>query len=113
MKYLHNLLESYWNQWTKAYLNELREHRKNRKNFNSIIKFGDIIFIQNHNAKRNVWKLGKVVQLFTSKRSKRSCCNRNKYIIRIHYISISIDPLTNYTHLKLHLMNQLLKRNLT
>ena len=28
---------------------------------------GDIVFIHNHNAKRNVWKLGKVVRLFTSK----------------------------------------------
>ena len=28
---------------------------------------GDIAFIHNHNAKRNVWKLGKVVRLFRSK----------------------------------------------
>ena len=39
----------------------------NQKNVNSIIKLGDIVFIHNHNAKRNVWKLGKVVRLFTSK----------------------------------------------
>ena len=68
IKYLHNLLESYWNQWTKEYLNQLREHHTSRKNVNSIIKLGDdIVFIHNHNAKRNVWKLGKVVRLFTSK----------------------------------------------
>ena len=67
MKYLHNLLESYWNQWTKEYLNELREHHTTGKNVNSIIKLGDIVFIHNHNAKRNVWKLGKVVRWFTSK----------------------------------------------
>ena len=30
-------------------------------------KLGDIVFIHNHNAKKNVWKLGKVVRLFTSK----------------------------------------------
>ena len=67
IKYLHNLLESYWNQWTKEYLNELREHHTTGKNVNSIIKLGDIVFIHNHNAKRNVWKLGKVIRLFTSK----------------------------------------------
>ena len=67
IKYLHNLLESYWNQWTKEYLNELREHHTTGKNVNSIIKLGDIVFIHNHNAKRNVWKLGKAVRLFTSK----------------------------------------------
>ena len=39
----------------------------NQKNVNSIIKLGDIVFIHNHNAKRNVWKLGKVVRLFKSK----------------------------------------------
>ena len=67
MKYLHNLLESYWNQWTKEYLNELREHHATGNNVNSIMKLGDIIFIHNYNAKRNVWKLSKAVRLFTSK----------------------------------------------
>ena len=32
IKYLTNLLESYWNQWTKKYLSELREQHKTRKN---------------------------------------------------------------------------------
>ena len=67
MKYLHKLLESYWNQWTKEYLNKLRENHTTGKNVNLIIKLGDIVFIHNHNAKRNVWKLGKVVRVFTSK----------------------------------------------
>ena len=31
IKYLHNLLESYWNQWTKEYLNKLREHHATGK----------------------------------------------------------------------------------
>ena len=57
MKYLQNLLESYWNQWTKEYLNEFRQHHTTEKNFNSIIKLGGIVFIHNHNAKRNIWKL--------------------------------------------------------
>ena len=67
IKYSHNLSESYWNQWTKEYLNELREHHTTGKNVNSIIKLGDIVFIHNHNAKGNVWNLGKAVRLFTSK----------------------------------------------
>ena len=66
MKYLHNLLESYWNQWTKEYLNELIEHHTTGKMLIQLL-LGDIVFIHNHNAKRNVWKLGKVVRLFTSK----------------------------------------------
>ena len=47
IKYLLKLLESHWNQWTK-------EHHTTGKNVNSIIKLGDIVFIHNHNAKRNV-----------------------------------------------------------
>ena len=31
IKYLHKLLESYWNRWTKEYLNELREQHTTRK----------------------------------------------------------------------------------
>ena len=38
----------------------------NQKNANLIIKLGDIVFIHDHNAKQNVWKLGNVVRLFTS-----------------------------------------------
>ena len=67
MKYSHNLLESYWHQWTKEYLNELGEYHTTRKNVNLIMKLGDIVSIHNHNTKRNVWELGKVVRLFTSK----------------------------------------------
>ena len=46
---------------------KLREHNTTGKNVDSIIKLGDIVLIHNHNTKRNVWKLGKVVRLFTSK----------------------------------------------
>ena len=67
MNYLHNLLESYWNQWTKECLNELREHGTTDQNVNLVIKIGYTLFIHNHNAKRNIWKLGKVVRLFTIK----------------------------------------------
>ena len=35
-------------------LNELREHHTTGKNVNSLIKLGNIVFIHNHNAKRNV-----------------------------------------------------------
>ena len=38
MNYLHNLLESYWNQWTKECLNELREHGTTDQNVNLVIK---------------------------------------------------------------------------
>ena len=41
-KYLHNLLESYWNQRTKEYLNEWRKHHTTG-NVNSIIKLGDTV----------------------------------------------------------------------
>ena len=38
MNYLHNLLESHWNQWTQECLNELREHGTTDQNVNLVIK---------------------------------------------------------------------------
>ena len=67
----------------------------NQKNVNSIIKLGDIVFIHNHNAKRNVWKLGKVVRLVTSKNQ-----NIRAATVRIynqnplyHYINRPVNEL--------------------
>ena len=87
MNYLHNLLESYWNQWTKEYLNDLREHGTTDQNVNSVIKIGDTVFIHNHNAKRNIWKLGKVVRLITIKDK-----NARAATVKIH----SQNPLYQY-----------------
>ena len=98
MNYLHNLLESYWNQRTKEYLNDLREHGTTDQNVNSVIKIGDTVFIHNHNAKRNIWKLGKVVRLFTIEDH-----NARAATVKIHnqnpLCQYIIDPLATYTHL--------------
>ena len=76
-------------------INELQEHHTTGKNVNSIIKLGDIVFIHNHNAKRNVWKLGKVVRLVTSKNQ-----NIRAATVRIynqnplyHYINRPVNEL--------------------
>ena len=62
----------------------------NQKNVNSIIKLGDIVFIHNHNAKRNVWKLGKVVRLFTSKDQNVQAATVKIYNQNLLYQCISL-----------------------
>ena len=50
-------------------------------------KIGDIVFIHNHNAKSNVWKLREVVWLFTSKGQ-----NAQAATVKIH----TQNPLYQY-----------------
>ena len=61
MKYLHSLLQYFWNSHKQEYLKELREYYTIAKENKNVIRLEDIVLVYNHNAKRKEWKLGKVV----------------------------------------------------
>ena len=65
--YLTKKLTHFWNRWHREYLSGLREvHRIHNGVPNRIAK-GDIVLIQEENAKRNDWKLGIVEKLISGK----------------------------------------------
>ena len=51
----------FWKRWYKEYLVDLREHHKLHKpKDGERIEIGDVVLVEEENAKRNSWKLGRV-----------------------------------------------------
>ena len=62
MKYLHTLIQHYWNSWKIEYLNKLPEYHRCRKEVDALINVGDIVLVEDPVLKRNYWKLGKIMK---------------------------------------------------
>ena len=60
MKYLITLQIRFWKQWSTMYLNELREHHKNRKSTSVCreIQEGELVTVQEDNLLQEQWKMG-------------------------------------------------------
>ena len=60
MKYLITLQKRFWKQWSTTYLNELREHHKNRESTSVCreIQEGELVTVQEDNLPRGQWKMG-------------------------------------------------------
>ena len=63
MKYLHTLIQHYWNHWKIEYLKELRQYHRCEKEVDTRINLGDIVLTEDPALKRNYWKLGKITKL--------------------------------------------------
>ena len=57
---LEQVLKSFWKQWRKDYLLELRSTHVGNKSKENNIKVNDIITVLDENQKRNKWRLGQV-----------------------------------------------------
>ena len=51
MKYLHTLIQHYWNRWKLEYLNELRKYRRCGKEEDTRITVGDIVLVEDPTLK--------------------------------------------------------------
>ena len=51
MKYLHTLIQHYWNRWKLEYLNELREYHRCGKEKYTRITVGDIVLVEDPTLK--------------------------------------------------------------
>jgi len=68
VKYLNELLEHFWNRWRYDYLLSLREYKSNIKSTsNTEPKVNDIVLIFNDKQPRQQWKMGRIIELLTSK----------------------------------------------
>ena len=65
--YLSKLLSQLWNRWRKEYLTDLREHHKLKDSKPVQIGKGDLVFIQEDNVKRGLWKSGIIEDLIVGK----------------------------------------------
>ena len=57
LRYLHTVLNHFWNRWRREYLTELREnHRRSKKESCDNVAIGDVII--HDDVQRGLWKLG-------------------------------------------------------
>eukprot|EP00794_Sanderia_malayensis_P006668 gene6668-biopygen5443 len=63
LKYLQTCKTKYWRRWAKEYLASLREHHKIVTGKKNNISEGDIVLIKDENSPRNMWKIGKVIEI--------------------------------------------------
>ena len=62
------VVEHFWNRWRKEYLADLREsHKIHIQKKEPNISIGDVVLIEEENAKRNKWRLGKIVEIVRGK----------------------------------------------
>ena len=64
-RYAQYLINSFWKQWQREYLRELREKQQKQSRFNSKYEISkdDIVLIQTDKYNRINWKMGRVTKL--------------------------------------------------
>ena len=70
MKYLHFLIQHYYNRWNNEYLNELRKYDRCEKEVDTCVNVGDIVLVECLALKQNYWKLGTIIK-FVQGHNKR------------------------------------------
>ena len=63
MKYLHTIIQYYWNCWKIKCLKELREYHRCEEEVDTRIIVGDIVLVEDPVLKRNYWKLAKITRI--------------------------------------------------
>ena len=67
LRYLHTVLDHFWNRWRREYLTELREnHRRSKKESSDDVTVGDVVIIHD-DVQRGLWKLGLIESKITGK----------------------------------------------
>ena len=89
-RYVQYLINSFWKQWQREYLRELREKQQKQSRFNSKYKFSkdDIVLIQTDKYNRTNWKMDRMTKL-----SKRRDANLRAG--SVEYINCDINILRN------------------
>ena len=66
-KQVQYLSELFWKRWTKEYLPSLQERQRWLKTKRNL-KVGDVVLVKDENTARNVWPLGKIIQVMSDQK---------------------------------------------
>ena len=67
LRYLHTVLDHFWNRWRREYLTEFREnHRRSKKESCDDVAIGDVVIIHD-DVQQGLWKLGLIESKITGK----------------------------------------------
>ena len=65
-KHLEKVINEFWDIWRRDYLLELRQLQKINKSKGAKPKVNDIVIIYEENIPRQLWKLGRIVDIYKS-----------------------------------------------
>ena len=65
-KHLEKVINEFWDIWRRDYLLELRQLQKINKSKGAKPKVNDIVIIYEENIPRQLWKLGRIVEIYKS-----------------------------------------------
>nr|CAD2196713.1 unnamed protein product [Meloidogyne enterolobii] len=63
LKFIQLHLNKFWNIWHNSYLTSLRERVNKSSNETLVPQIGEIVIVEQSEAPRSVWKLGKIIEL--------------------------------------------------
>ena len=99
---VQHLANVFWERWRKEFLQTLQLRKKWVKPQRNML-VGDIVVIKDENAPRNMWKLGRVEDAFTSEDglvrkvklaiATRSLDKRGRRIDSVHYLERPVHKL--------------------
>ncbi|CAI5682672.1 unnamed protein product [Oreochromis niloticus] len=76
-RYRQKLMTNFWNTWRRDYLLELRSAHRCDASKPTPLKLGDVVLIGHDNLPRQVWKLGRIEEMFPGRDGLvRSCLVR-------------------------------------
>ena len=65
-KHLQKLLNHFWKKWSNKYLVSLRRSCLGKENGRTQHpRIGDVVVVHHNNLRRQLWRIGKIVKLFT------------------------------------------------
>ena len=65
-KHLKKVINEFWDIWRRDYLLELRQLQRINKSKGAKPKVNDIVIIYEENIPRQLWKLGRIVEIYKS-----------------------------------------------
>nr|XP_023692250.1 uncharacterized protein LOC111856490 [Paramormyrops kingsleyae] len=76
-RYRHKLLNQFWTRWRKDYLMDLKSAHKCKTPAPASLRVGDVVLIGEDNLPRQIWKMGRITELFPGRDGLiRSCLVR-------------------------------------
>ena len=62
------LLNAFWKRWREDYMIMLSPTKKWRQSDENMLNVGDVVLIREHDAKRNTWKMARVLEIYKNAR---------------------------------------------
>ena len=98
VKFINNLITEYWEIWRREYVLALRQQQRYKKQAGTKTpSVNDIVLIYQEKQPRQLWRLGRIVELITS--NDNEICHANVIVSKTKNI-IDIDLLIVCIHWK-------------